>query len=231
MIWERFKIFDIWAKSIHRLMKSFPEIQIITVVAGSQKSKSRKIVEKYGFDYIEVPNSPIGRKANARLKACKKHNPDAVLLLGSDDLISNDTFAFYLDNIRHYSEIAPLDIYYYDTESKTMAHSIGYTGKREGEPIAVGRMLDKEILNLVDWQLWSDGEERFLDGWVIKKLSGLDYQKLYFRLKHHNLFILDIKSRINMTKFTMRLNYFEEDVKEMYKHLPEAKKICAVSQS
>ena len=42
------------------------------------------------IDYIYTNNLPLGRKWQIGLQECKKYNPNAVLINGSDDLLSLD---------------------------------------------------------------------------------------------------------------------------------------------
>jgi len=127
MIWQRPEVFKVWAACAMTIIKLFPEIHIEVVVAGSEGRKSRELVEGFGFLYVEVKNEPIGRKANRRLMACEKLNPDYVLFLGSDDVVSPKAFN-YLYRLMQLGvdEIVNMDLYYYDTRSKIAVHSIGF---------------------------------------------------------------------------------------------------------
>lgn len=63
------------------------------IIAGSEGVISQDLAK--GFKYIEVANSPLTYKNNAMLKAVQKYEHDAVVLLGSDDLICPQTVEFY----------------------------------------------------------------------------------------------------------------------------------------
>jgi len=222
MMWRRFDVFCVWAESILRLQRDFPNTELIVVVAGSEKGKSRKLCESFGFHYIEVPNRPIGRKANLRLLECKKYSPDFVYLCGSDDIISTQTFRKYLSYANHgYEEVSLLNLYYFNTLKNEFAFSRGYTGRRTGEPIAPFRMISKRLCNIMGWQGWNDKEKLFLDGHIYKRLCGIPHKRMVIDIKKNNDFALDIKTEINMTPFKWRNNYREDDVEIMKKALPK----------
>lgn len=230
MTWKRPSVFSVWAAATRRLIRNFPNVDIIVTVAGSEGARSRERVEKFGFEYIEAPNFPIGKKANMRLKFTSTFNPDYVLLLGDDDILSDDVFQYYLDRIKDgFDEIAPLDIYYYISWLKTCAYSQGYVDHRKGEPVAVGRMLSKRVLNKAKWSLWADKESQYLDNHAIQNLKNIVKRPHYYRLSKTGGVILDMKTAHNMTKFQWRKNYSKIDNSILDK-FPEKELICAALQ-
>jgi len=180
MLWGRHDLFRVWAIGIHRIINTFPSIDWVVTVAGSEGRESELLVRSCGFEYIETPNEPIGRKANMRLQFTKMYKPDYVLFCGSDDFFCNSAIKLYCGLIKKgYNEIAPLDIYYL-TPEKQIAYSHGYQGARKGEPVAVGRMLSSKILDKLDWRLWDDSEDMYLDGHSRDKIwakGKVDVQK------------------------------------------------------
>lgn len=211
MTWKRPQVFNLWAFCIKRLIRDFPEIEFVVTVAGSEGSRSKRRVEKHGFNYIEAPNHPIGRKANTRLQYTKTFKPDYVLFLGDDDLLTSSLFQYYLDRIKEgYDEIAPLDIYYYVSWLDKVAYSKGYIDHRKGEPVAVGRMLSKRALNKVKWTLWADHEDKYLDNHIIANLKHQRIKRHYFRVESVDGMLLDVKTDTNMTQFKWRKNYEEK---------------------
>jgi len=222
MIWKRHDIFELWANGVHRLKRDFPEIKIDVLIAGSEGKSSKDMVEKHGFTYIEVPNSPLGAKANARLNASKQFDSDYIVLVGSDDIISSNCFLLMLCNMaKGYDEIAPMDIYYYNTVDNKAYYSHGYQNKRKGEPIAVGRCLSKSILDKAGWQLWSNTALQYLDGWSRDKIKKHRTSKLYYSCRESGVVICDIKSEVNMTPFKQRANNEEVRLDEISSEIPE----------
>lgn len=58
-MWRRPDVFEIFAEGAHRLRKNFG---IIPFVVGSEGKNSRKLCEKWRFEYLEFPNEPMGAK-------------------------------------------------------------------------------------------------------------------------------------------------------------------------
>ena len=69
-VWKRHEIFELFAKGIHELEK-INGVEIVTVVAGSERELSKNLVEKHNFLYIEIPNQPLAEKVNAPLLIAK----------------------------------------------------------------------------------------------------------------------------------------------------------------
>jgi len=216
MIWKRPEITKVWCTAIERIIKSFPEVEFNILVAGSEGEKSRLLIESFNFDYIETPNQPLSNKANIRLKACKKYNADYVLLLGSDDFINNKTFNFILDKMKiGYDEIAPLDLYYYDTVSKAFVYCQGYTNHRKGEQLAISRAVSKSVLNKIGWQMFEPNKTKGLDYGSGKRLKAAVEKPYYYSIKENDLFIIDVKSETNITKFQRRSNQYNVSIDKL----------------
>ncbi len=208
MIWQRPAITSIWCEAVKRLIKSFPQVEFNVLVAGSEGVHSRTLIEWHGFDYIETPNAPLANKANLRLQACKKYNADYILFLGSDDVMNNKTFEFILSKMQKgFDEIAPMDLYIYDTVSKTLVYSRGYINHRKGERLAIGRAVKCSVLDRVGWSMWKPGLNTSLDGSSREKLNKHIRNPYYYWLKANGLMIIDIKSKVNMGKFVIRKNH------------------------
>ena len=221
MIWQRHEIFKFWAKNILSLIAAFPKVEILAVVAGSEGRKSKKLVESYGFHYVEAPNMPLGKKANFGLLRCKDLKPDYVLFLGSDDLVSIKTFRYLLKRMKEgYDEICNMDLYLYDIASCTTIYSCGYTNKRKGEPMGVGRCLSRKILNKIKWDLWENIRNKGLDGSSWRGLEKIKHSRYTYWLKKEKLMIVDIKSQQRITSFKIRSNNIEIDFKEITNQLP-----------
>ena len=199
MIWKRPDVFKVWAVAVQRIITTFTKINFEVLIAGSEGMVSKKIVDAWKWHYLETPNQPLGLKANIRLKACKKLKPDYVLFLGSDDIMSIPTFRFILNKIKQgFDEIAPMDLYIYDVQSKRLVYSRGYTNHRKGERLAIGRVIHKDVLNKINWTMWSNDKNRNLDGNSKSLLNGAVKKPYYYWLKENNLIIIDIKTDVNL---------------------------------
>ena len=208
LIWQRPQIFDIWArqikKIIHQSDKTAFDIQV--VCCGSEGGVSMALAQKYNFLYVEAPNLPLGRKANLRLDYIRQLDPDYVLFLGSDDLMSVRTWKKYEIWIhRGFEEICSMDIYLFNMLDRQAAYSTGYIGThRDGEPMAVGRLLNKRLLNLAGWKLWDDTRRFGLDGSSKRVLMGIEAKRKYYYHRHEGTIIVDLKSDTNIGRFNVK---------------------------
>lgn len=222
MMWQRHDIFKVWAKSVKRLIDSFPEAKIDVLVVGSEGGTSRLLVDSFGFEYLEHENQPLSNKANARLKRCERFGNDYVLLLGSDDVISNSAFHFMQYWMGEgFDVISPMDIFYFDTTTHRSAYSKGYIGRRSGESLAVGRCMSKEFLERCNYRLWIDGLESSLDRSIKRTISRKAKSEKTYRCEDVGIIICDIKSITNITKFKWRDNYEEISNETLFNQIPE----------
>jgi hypothetical protein len=195
-MYGRHKVFNVFAQGVKNLRIAYPEVEINVLVVGSG---DRKAVEKHGFEYHDFPNFPLTKKAQHRL-TLSKNKADYYLFLGSDDLIDERMFGYYLKQIKNgYDLIAPYDIHLYN--KGRMYYSEGYSRRnpRHGEALAVGRCLSNRLLESFKWVLWEGERNKGLDGAVWKKLKKTVRKRLFYS---KNLgIIMDIKTHENISKF------------------------------
>ena len=222
MAYGRPDILEAWCMNM-RNIKVFYKNQIdIDIHVTISENVSKEIVQEFKFSWNYSDNYPVGRKANSRLQFVRTLNPDIVLLLGSDDLIGINYINYCIQKIAEgFDEVAPLDIYYYDQKSQTGAYSRGYVNHRQGEGLAVGRMVTKELLDSVGWNLWPDNINRGLDGHSRDTLSMVRKRSHYFRHIDSETIIIDVKSSESLTNFEMRPHYVSYPVVDLIHRVPE----------
>lgn len=191
-------------------------MQIVTVVAGSERELSKNLVEKHNFLYIEIPNQPLAEKVNAPLLIAKDLNVDYVLCLGSDDIIHPDLMLKYIELMKKgFDFIGILDFYFLEIESKKTSYWGGYRDfRRIGHTCGAGRILSKNLLNQWSWHIWENKQSNVLDNSMQDKLSTTKHTSCTFKLKDYDLYGLDIKSSVNMTPFALwdNTNYIEKNI-------------------
>lgn len=119
------------------------------------KSPEDSQVIPKGWDTIDHPNQPLPQKFNAAFLRAKEHEPDAVMLVGSDGLISDQLVEYYKT---HYSPeedfiLGLKDLYFYNVDTAEMLH---WHGLPTGLPIGHGRIFSKKILDNLDWKPYGD---------------------------------------------------------------------------
>src|SRR6185369_1510879 len=118
-----------------------------------------------GWHETIAPNDPRGAKWNAGLAALRELGVDAVLILGTDDLISPEIFRAAAKAIVSGKPwFGVLDVYVFDAWTRTARYWPGYIGtKREGETIGTCRTFSRSYLDAHDWKLWPDEARSSLD--------------------------------------------------------------------
>ena len=214
-LWKRHEIFELFAKGIHELEK-IKGIELITIVAGSERELSKNLVENHNFHYIEVPNQPLGEKVNSPLKLAKEFNVDYVLCLGSDDIIHPYLMKRFIELMKQNIDfIGVLDFYFFEVETKKAAYWGGYRDfRRISHTCGAGRIVSKRLLDLWHWRIWENQHSHCLDNSFELKLQETPHTYFKINLKEEGLFGLDIKSSVNMTPFALwdNTNYINNNI-------------------
>lgn len=131
-------------------------IMLTGAIAGSEGELSRQLCNGTGFLYVESPNRPLSRKWNSAVKLLRECQPDAILIVGSDDWLSHGLLRAYARFLRDGCDYVALkDVYLIHANTKRCLLFTGTTG--------VARMIRRDILDRLQWQLWPDTLNRSLD--------------------------------------------------------------------
>ena len=222
-IWKRKALTEIFLSSLQRYEKDYG---IRSAIAGSEGVQSREMCLDYGVAYVEVPNKPIsGKFIKASQLAGVCFDPDAFLILGSDDFIDDALIQRYIRTLKNGVDIAGIkDCYFYHTESKEAMHWIGYTNFRQGETIGMARMLSRKVFNKLGGKMWPSNMDSGLDFTMmkkLKKLKGLIWQSFHIE----GMVAVDIKGQLNISTFDCyRANMEPVDI-SVFDSIPEFKQI------
>lgn len=219
-MWQRPDIFKIFGTHYKALKQKFPQLEV--VVAGSESYASRELAQSFGFLYEECANKPLGRKQNKSVLRAKTINPDYIICIGSDDLISEKLLKYYIDRFEEgFDFIAPLDCYFIDKPTGKSLYWGGYRGANKGMTCGAGRALSKELLNKLAWQPWYDEVySDVLDTGMDIKMQKITHSRHCFFLKSIKAHLIDIKSETNMTPFAKWDNTISYQTKTLLKTLP-----------
>jgi hypothetical protein len=214
-----------FAEGVKMLQDAFRgRVEIVCCVAGSESYKSRNMVAAYSnFFYVEVPNQPLGTKMNAALRLASRLSPNYCLAMGSDDIIGVSLMEKYYAAMKQGIDYTYLmDCYFFDTVSKKGLYWGGYTKSfNKGLPLGMGRLISARVLNLLMWNLWTPGYDKILDTAFDKQMARTRCSRMELYMKRENVFGLDIKSSVNMTKFTQWDNsQYIDGKKLLFDNLP-----------
>jgi hypothetical protein len=195
-----------------RLKSQSKKLKFDVIVAGSEGEKSKE--EAKGLKYIETPNKPLGKKLNLLLKECKDY--DGVLVLGSDDFISDSVIKMYqkIDCTKavYYSFN---DIYIYSNKYRQIKSDFDYT--RAGNGIGVARLYTKPTLKAMNYEIWSNTRLKGLDGNADKRLRSKKVKEIQLDLDKH--LVLDVKIEQNISAHEIIFTGHKEHDLDLFKKL------------
>lgn len=222
-IWQRPKLTEIFLQSLQRYKKDYG---ITAAIAGSEGEQSKQMCQDYGVEYVETPNNPIsGKFIIASQLAALKFNPDAFLILGSDDFLDDALIERYLKALKNGADVIGLiDCYFYHTGSKEAMHWVGYTNFRRDETIGMARMLSKKVFNGLHGKLWPSNMDSGLDFNMMKKLKKLR-NVVWQSLHIEGMVAVDVKGQGNISPFSCyRANMKPVDI-SVFDTIPEFEQI------
>lgn len=166
-------------------------LELILVAVGSEAEASRQRCERCGFEYHEFPNQPLSDKWEHGLQHIRRHQPDAVVIVGSDDLLSESLLRGYCELLDQGVLFCGLpDGVFFDLQQP--AESVywrGYGGKtsehgmpwRLNETIGMGRLLARPLLEYLDYSLWAgEGINKSLDARAKERVSAIGLRPLCY---------------------------------------------------
>lgn len=219
---------------LNRLCGLRSRYDIDVLVVGSEGSISRKATEARGFRYMEYANHPVSDKWAAGLNEMRKDDPDYVMTLDSDDLLSDALFDIYwrLMQEGEHDSIGVNDSYFLSlNKPPTDDYRCGYwRGYPNGKMLGCSRVHSKKILHAANWNLWVRGRNFLLNAGTEQILRRLpiSIRKKNINVKEEGVLHIDIKSEGNITSFNkLKKRMVPVDVFMLLKrHLPESE--CAL---
>jgi hypothetical protein len=198
---------DIHNMFCRRMSRVRDQFDIEMMVIGSDGDVSKNMTEGYGHLYYEYPNKPVSNKWNGGMAKIREYEPDYVMMLDSDDFLSDSLFEEYvrLVNTGAYNMIGVVDSYFVSFHLKR-AHFDkcfywpGY-GKRD-VIMGCSKVVSREILDAVDWAPWPDGRGGGLNNHFHKKVSSainFNYKRGVISVKGGNHLHIDIKTNGNIS--------------------------------
>jgi hypothetical protein len=181
--WKRHELTDI-------VVKHYVSMGCKVVIADSEGREFEGALK-----VIQTPNHPLTDKFNALFKACEEFNPDGVVLIGSDDLLSAEVIQWYKDNCKRGNRnlVGFKEIYFYSTKTKDAAY---FEYKKE-LTLGGGRFYSNWVLKKCGFEPWNSTRQTSgLDANSKAKLTSLGIGE---KVEKHNGVFLGVKSGENIT--------------------------------
>ena len=195
--------YDITLKTILRLKNQSPELKHIIIIGSSESEKTLAYLT--GSIFISSANKPLGKKWQKGIYVAKDLNCDGVMILGSDDWITDNWIRTCVNKANEgYELIGKREFHFLKISKNGVKLGLwkGYpvNDLRHMEPIGAGRIFMRTLLDRLQWKIFPD----YLD-------SGLDKASYFLAIAHnakidlldntHN-YILDIKSTFWKNKWS-----------------------------
>ena len=183
-LWKRPALTEIFLSYYSNMKERLEgQIDLVLVAVGSEGLATERISKNNGWKYIEAPNNPVSQKWNAGIKSLKDINADAVIILGSDDFISDNLLLEYKKRLNeNYVLIGVKDMYVFDVATKRFGRWRGYRPNiyedRTGETIGMARCISRKVMEMVNYDIWLNiGADSGLDGIMSSRFKslGLEY--------------------------------------------------------
>ena len=229
-LWQRYEVADFFLKyfsEMRGLVKDEIDLQLLAI--GSEGEVTRNLVEGYGFNYEEHENKPLSQKWEYAIRKSKEYDFDAVVILGSDDIIGSDVLRHYIEQLKKgYLFYGFYDAFVYDVRFQGLLYFGGYGDvaskmpERLGESVGLGRMISRELLEALDFSIWKDiavnssldsyMKKRLIDEFMLypihegvshiaPELGGFKVGQIGGFFEENSLFSLGTKSDVNITDF------------------------------
>lgn len=182
-VWKRPILTDFVLSHYHRMREALmaERISLEIFIAGSENSTAT-LAGRFQAGFVILPNSPLGTKHDKGLRSLRDYYmsrgrlPDAVAIVGSDDVINVDFFLQVRDVMcgppprKHF--VGLRDIFFYDLKSRRLVYTQGYRSYETpiSGTLGCGRVFSWAILDSLDWHVWDEDRERGLDQSAIRNV-------------------------------------------------------------
>lgn len=179
-----------------------------TLIAAKTEGDPQPVNTAWHYCYAE--NKPLAQKFNAAFLEARKHSPDIVVLIGSDDLISYSLIEYYK---RVYSPndtylLGLKDLFYHDIRTRRTIHWHGLPSRYKSMPIGCGRVFSRNILDRMGWMPLGPKAKANMG----MDTNSTDYMKalsIRFKsvtMKEAGAVCVDLKSGVSMHSFDKIMN-------------------------
>lgn len=145
------------------------KVEVHAIVSPDEDPESLTLATSLGIECTAAPNQPLGAKWNAGMKTLLERmtQPDAVMILGSDDWVTVEILRAAACAIfeKEADFVGFLDFFFL-THGPRAAFWPGYSeaSGRKGETISTARTFSRRLLDIIRWAPWPGHLQRGLDG-------------------------------------------------------------------
>lgn len=177
--------------------------QIDSVICIGHTSSECDVVESSGGIFYPTPKaSTLGQKWTMAVNIAKELEPDAIMIMGSASMVSDNWIDELLPHLDTYDMVGAAGIHYFHYEGRKLCYWAGYPGGRHGEPIGVGRLIRRSFLEKSGWNIFDKNLNSGLDSSTMKKIA---YYKGSVSIIKHNA----CSVRVSTDKWINKNGYYK----------------------
>lgn len=193
-IWKRHALTRCVLRHYARL--KVPGVEFVLAAVGSEKKKSRELAHDADWCYVEAPNHKLGGKWNAGMRSLRSTNVDAVVIVGSDDVLNAEYFDAMAAHVAAGTDLFTLrGLWFLDAPTNRLSYNyLWFTG--------AGAMVSRAVLDKVAWRPWEAERTRYLDTSLLNAVMPHARRRGFVSdLRETPARLLDVKTDRNMWSY------------------------------
>jgi len=149
-LWKRPELTDVVAKYYS---DNFPDIDKIAI-----KDLEDYQITNYNWKNYSVEPCSLSQKFNCAFIRARIFQPDAVILIGSADLLSKELVDYYQKNYSPDADyvLGLKDLYLYEISTRRTMWWHGFPPAYADQPIGGGRIFSRKLLDKINWRPYAN---------------------------------------------------------------------------
>ena len=217
-LWGRYGLTILFLDRLKHIADSFDAIAVAVGTGG----EFRKECGRRGILYVDHDNRPLGSKWNAGIKVFENLPISNVMILGSDDFVSDDFIEHSMRICEGKDFCGCNDLYMFGANLRRRGKRQFFYFAYPAYLVGPGRCYSRRVLESLGWVLWNGQRNTGLDSSAakrVRKVEGLTGNM--FSIKKEGLFMVDIKTDGNISGIPGAAQPLNIDFGDMLnKHLP-----------
>jgi len=180
-------VLRLWLASMDRLRFQFGYFPVVCVSGAEDKT----ICMLHNVSHLAFLNKPLSDKWNAGFKFMETAGVDYVIILGSDDIMSNEYLERAIEAMNTGIRLVyTKEIYFYSAMKDYTGQLFHYVHRN---PLGVGRCIHASIMDKIGWQPYTYDKNYGMDAVLTKAVSTYIHKSREIKGP-----IVDVKTRVNM---------------------------------
>lgn len=208
----RRKILSLWLSQIQRLRR---ETQIFVPACVVSEEEDKNLCLSMSVAHVTQPNEPVSFKWNHAMYYMRDVvDASAVMILGSDDVISTQYYLKTWDEVQKGIDLIGTEsAYFFCGQGIDRGKLVRLDGRAM---LGIGKTVSKRILTEANWTLWTKPK-----GWGMDAMAQQEIVKHTPSKAIISDIIVDVKTRENLNSFNVFKRRPEVDAKLFYDILSE----------